>query len=45
MDGIDLGDLVPLGRDVLKFIDKYVYLLSALALAIAGFIAWGRKRK
>ena len=41
----DLGDLVPLGRDVLGFIRDNKYLVAGVLVATVGLIAWSRKRK
>lgn len=45
MNGIDLGDLVPLGRDVLDFIKVNKYLVAGVAILIVGLIAWSRKKR
>lgn len=43
MDSLDLGDLVPLGRDILDFIRDNKYLVAGVAIMIVATIAWGRK--
>ena len=43
MDSLNLGELVPLGRDMLKLIEKHIWLVAGVLLGVVGLIAWGRK--
>ena len=45
MGDLNLGELVPLGRDVLGFIRDNKYLVAGVIVLIVGLIAWSRKSR